>query len=450
MVRRRQGLAPALLAAILGIGLLAPGAAHAAKRGPCFAGSPHRCHFWMAKVDLNGVRGARKAGVADGDTIRAHIKGDPAHKGLQRIRITGLNAMEINRYSTIPSRVRGQCHAVAAYRYVYGMIRRAHGRVRLAAQHPSSHSGVRLRRQVSVRSHGRWVDLAAEELRRGLALWLVNHQESAWDKKYGKLTQQAQRRHAGLFDPTGCGGAPQPHALLRLWLKWDADGPDGKNLNGEWARIRNDGNAPVRLGGWHLRDAAYRGRKAYGYVFGRGTVLPPHGEITLHVGGGRDTATDVFWGLRQSVWENTGRGHVYAGDGAYLFDPRGNVRAFMTYPCIPGCRNLADGRLRLTVHPRTVQGVGEYAEVTNTSSTLVPLEGLMLYQEPNYFAFGRADVLAPGQSLRLWMNRGSGGGTIVRNWGLSRAELPDRKGTVTIVSFRGHRVACAAWGSDRC
>src|SRR3954462_10518957 len=118
----------ALLAA-LALLLFAP-AASRASMGPCLpeAGSP-RCHFWTGRTTF----------IADGDTIDVNIDGDGSGRSYP-IRITGLNAMELTRYSKYPSRRRGECHGVAATAALEGMIRKAHMRVRLAAQDPASRS----------------------------------------------------------------------------------------------------------------------------------------------------------------------------------------------------------------------------------------------------------------------------------------------------------------------
>ena len=55
----------------------------------------------------------------------------------------------------------GDCHAVQATERVEQLVRRAKGRVRLAAEDPLSMSGHRLRRIVAVRSGGRWTDVGS-------------------------------------------------------------------------------------------------------------------------------------------------------------------------------------------------------------------------------------------------------------------------------------------------
>src|SRR5215218_6362364 len=136
-----------------------------ARKGPCVAGKKRpRCTFTPARVTF----------VADGDTIRARIAGRE-----KTVRFTGINAMELHRYSSTPSKRRGECHGVEATNLVDRYIKRSHRRVRLAAQHLGSHSNKRLRRSVWVKAGGRWRDLARIEMQAGLALWLPNGAEWA-------------------------------------------------------------------------------------------------------------------------------------------------------------------------------------------------------------------------------------------------------------------------------
>jgi hypothetical protein len=192
--------------------------------------------------------------------------------------------------------------------------------VRLAAEDPRSRSGHRLRRQVSVRLGGRWVDVDRTLVAEGLALWLPNDVESAWSHDYRTLSEQARSAGKQLFDPTGCGAGPAANAGLTMQLNWDADGNDGANVNGEWARISNPSGAPVSLHRWRFRDSALRH-----YTFPASAVVPAGGSLLLRMGRGADGGGEFHWGLSTPPFENN-------GDGAYLFDPRGNVRASVIYP----------------------------------------------------------------------------------------------------------------------
>jgi hypothetical protein len=42
-------------------------------------------------------------------------------------------------------------------------------------------------------------------------------------------------------------------------------------------------------------------------------------------------------GPRPSPFENATDDGRSLGDGAYLFDPQGDIRAWMTYPCVGTC-----------------------------------------------------------------------------------------------------------------
>jgi micrococcal nuclease len=52
----------------------------------------------------------------------------------------------------------------------------------------------------------------------------------------------------------------------------------------------------------------------------------------VHPGRGRNTATDLYWGLDIPIFENATGAPTYMGDGGYLFDPQGDLRAWQQYP----------------------------------------------------------------------------------------------------------------------
>jgi endonuclease YncB( thermonuclease family) len=291
------------LLALVAAGFALPAAA-GASTGPCARGGP-TCHFWTGKVTF----------IADGDTIDVRIGG-----AVHPIRITGINAMELTRYSKYPGRRRGDCQGVAATNRLEHLLRQGDLRVRLAARNPASRSGHRLRRQVSVRIGGQWVDVGRDLLANGLALWLPNDVESAWKDEYRVLSEQARDAGLRLWNPQGCGVGPSPNAGLTMRLNWDADGNDGANVNGEWARISNPSGAPVSLHHWRFRDSALRH-----FTFPASAVIPAGGSIVLRMGRGADGGDVLHWGLPAPPFENN-------GDGAYLFDPRGNLRASVIYP----------------------------------------------------------------------------------------------------------------------
>ena len=301
------------LTVLVGAAVTQPAPARAAG-GPCTpdAGSP-RCQYWYGKATF----------VADGDTIDVRLRGS----GVRRVRLTGINAMEQTRYSRNPARRRGACHAVAATARLEQLVRQGGRRVRLAAQDPASRAGRRLRRQISTRIDGRWVDVGRVLVQEGHALWLPHGVEYAWNRDYRQLSQAAETRRLRLFDPQGCGAGPAPAVEPRLRLRWDARGNDGANVNGEWAEVANPSSGSLAIGGWSFRDSSARR-----FTFPRGTVIPAGGRIRVHVGRGTGSERRFHWGLRGPAFENPTRGRRGMGDGGYLFDPRGNLRAAVIYP----------------------------------------------------------------------------------------------------------------------
>jgi hypothetical protein len=76
--------------------------------------------------------------------------------------------------------------------------------------------------------------------------------------------------------------------------------PPGRDLDGEYVRIKNETDAPVDLSGWTLRDS---GPHAYTFP---AFVLAPGAEIQLWTKAGVDDATNLYWGDNSPVWNNSG------------------------------------------------------------------------------------------------------------------------------------------------
>ena len=418
-----------LLAGILAAVL--PAAADAA-RGPCVAGLPGRtCDVWIAEV----------RSVNDGDTMDVDVRGDGTTAS-RRIRFAGVQAMEQTAYAQ--RHRQGYCHAVEATERVERLVRRSKGIVRLAAQDPLSMSQRRYIRTVAVRVHRRWTDVGTILMREGRALWWPSWRESATNLSYGTLIQRAIAAGRGLFDPDGCGVGPSPTSPLALTVNWDAEGADNSNPSGEWVKVRNlDPVNPVALGDWHLRDSGLRS-----YVFPPQAVVPPGGSLTVNVGTFGDDATTFPWGLRAPVFSNVTHDEIAMGDGAYLFDPVGNVRASMVYPCRWQCADALQGAVALSATPN---GRRESVTVTNVAAGPIDLDGHVLRSPPQSYHFGPGSVLAPGASMRIQVVGDPADDTALqKRWGYAKPILRDAGDVVKLSTYTDITLACAAWGDKSC
>ena len=324
---KRLALPVLLVPAVLLVALVP--AAQAVRRGPCVPGTKGpKCRVWTGKV----------MAVADGDTVNARIWENGHWSERRDIRLLSLQAMELTDYSRAHGR-KGECHAVAAAERLEFLLqgrRVKHRKIRIAAFRASSRTAGRrgrLRRGIAYKSGGHWHDVGAVLMREGHALWDPNGKEWAWNRRYAKLAGRAARDGRGIWDTDSCGAGPRASTPIALGVNWDARHSDGSNVNGEWVRIWNgDPVQPLSLHRWWVRDSALRR-----YRLPATAVVPPRRSIRVHVGQGNDTATELFWGLSEPIFENLKRGRRAIGDGAYLFDPQGDMRAWQIYPCHAGC-----------------------------------------------------------------------------------------------------------------
>jgi hypothetical protein len=135
------------------------------------------------------------------------------------------------------------------------------------------------------------------------------------------------------------------------------------------------------------------------------------------------------------------------GDGAYLFDPQGDLRASMTYPCVRACADPYAGAVKVTAKPAG----REYVTVQNVAAFAIDLYGYRLESPPYGYAFPRDSVLQPGESMRVWITGDPAEDTrLEKSWGETGAILNNRGDKVRISSFRGIVLDCYTYGSGRC
>jgi endonuclease YncB( thermonuclease family) len=422
-----------LLLALALAATAAPATADAASRGQCLLRkSGPQCYLWTGTVTF----------VADGDTLYVDVDGDGT-RARRHVRITGLNAMEQTTYTSRAARRRGECHAVEATARLDQLLKGSRYRVRLLAQDPASRSSSRLRRSIAVRSKGRWVDVGRVLVGEGHALWLPNRRESAWNRDYSILQGRAQRAQLNMWDPYYCGPGPNDGHAMRLLVNWDADGDDNLDPNGEWVRITNtDPVNPLPLGGWWLRDSALRR-----IVLPDWAEVPPGGFITIYDGVGDDTENEFYWGLRGPAFENVTRDERAMGDGAYLFDPHGDLRAAMVYPCREACTDPNAAALRIDVSPRGRESL----RITNTGATPIDLEPYRLVSKPYSYAFDPNSVVGPGETMRVRLYESFEDDTrLERSWPTNGPILNNGGDVVQLRRFDDVLLACTAWGSRSC
>jgi endonuclease YncB( thermonuclease family) len=428
-MRRLQLLVLTLLLAATA----APAAAEAAGRGQCLLRkSGPQCYLWTGKVTF----------IADGDTVYVDIDGDGSRYRFP-VRVTGVNAMEQTTYTSRASQRRGECHAVEATARLEQLLKAGRYKVRLMAQDPASRSQRRLRRSVAVRVRGRWIDVGRTLVAEGHAIWLPNHRESAWNRDYSILQGRAQRAQLNLWDPDYCGLGPVEGQGIRLLVNWDADGDDNLDPNGEWVRITNpDPVNPLPLGGWWLRDSALRR-----IVLPSWAEVPPGGSVTVYDGIGDDTEDEFYWGLRGPAFENVTHDERAMGDGAYLFDPQGDLRASQIYPCREACADPHAGLLALDVKPRGRESV----QITNTGPAPIDLEPYRLVSVPYSYAFEPRSIVGPGETMRVRLYETFEEDTALsRSWPTNGPILNNGGDVVQLRRFDDVPVACTAWGSRSC
>lgn len=180
-----------------------------------------------------------------------------------------------------------------------------------------------MRRSLAVQdTGGTWVDPAAVLIREGLALWMPDDVEYLPNSSYPYLALQAAGDRKGLWNTDACGAGPSRNASLRVTVQPKGD---------ETVTVQNLGAKPVNLANWRVRDSSYHGKRGRGYRLPTGTVVPAGGAIVVHIGKDKNAGGHYYWNLKNPLFDDVTGAPTLMADGAYLFDPDGDLRAAHQY-----------------------------------------------------------------------------------------------------------------------
>ena len=254
--------------------------------------------------------------------------------------------MELTVHHPDPAKRRDECHGIEATARVEALVRGSGRRVRLTAQHASSRSDRRLARHVAVRRGGRWQDVGAILMAEGHTLFLSNPKESAWNLRYGELGQRAG-------SPAGVSGtrrtaAPAPRRTSRCGSGRTGTRPASTTSISTASGPRCATTAPDRAVSL-ARLVDPRQHAAPLHRPGRHRPRARARRSRCTPAAARTTASPSTGGSASRSIPNPEDGGE--GDGAYLFDPQGDLRAAMTYPCLVACEHPDAGALRLEADP---------------------------------------------------------------------------------------------------
>jgi competence protein ComEC len=94
---------------------------------------------------------------------------------------------------------------------------------------------------------------------------------------------------------------PSSGSLAISEIHADAAGDERDNLNDEYLVFENMGAQAIDIGGWTVSDES-----GHEYTVPDGVTVESGDQVTLHTGGGSNTATDLYWGSESPIWNNGG------------------------------------------------------------------------------------------------------------------------------------------------
>jgi hypothetical protein len=117
-----------------------------------------------------------------------------------------------------------------------------------------------------------------------------------------KVGEKTYVRGRDTVQPGGFNNVDTEEAQLVISnLHVDPQGDDAANLNDEYVAFTNDGDEPLDLTGYTIRDT-----QGTAFDVPDGFTLGTNETFRLHTGTGDRTESDLYWRRDQTVWNNDG------------------------------------------------------------------------------------------------------------------------------------------------
>ncbi|MFB6269098.1 MAG: lamin tail domain-containing protein [Halobacterium sp.] len=126
--------------------------------------------------------------------------------------------------------------------------------------------------------------------------------DSAHGYLVGKTGSDTWFRGRDTVRPGGFDNADREKSQLVVTdLNVDPDGGDRAHLANEYVEFKNDGEEPLELTGYTIKDEA-----GWAFYVPDGFTLGAGRQFRLHTGHGQWDEDDLYWGLDTPVWSNDG------------------------------------------------------------------------------------------------------------------------------------------------
>lgn len=160
-------------------------------------------------------------------------------------------------------------------------------------------------------------------VREGLATLYINEPNLKYEDELKEAWNECLNKEINLCKPPEPGECDNT-CIGISYFRWNAEGNDCDNLNGEYVKFENTCPDSCNLTGWTVKDESSRDP----YVFPTFS-LKNKSTVTLYTGCGNNTGTKLYWcssgHICNAVWNND-------GDTLYLRNSNSELVLSYSYP----------------------------------------------------------------------------------------------------------------------
>ena len=368
-------------------------------------------------------RTVRVTKVLDGDTVEVDTNNDGQRDAT--VRLQGIDTPE-----------KGQCGFRAATDVTRSLLDGRRVTLSTDVAGAIASDGWRWLRRVSVVRAGVRKDATAQLLARGLGFWMPNHDQHTNEGWYRRNAANAAAARRGIYAGSRCGSGPYERGRLHIDVQWRGS---------EHVRITNRGPGTANVTGWTIRSGSIR-RFRVPAVSGYSS-LPAGRTLRIYVGRGQNTRYQRYLQYGGLIWRDIdvwkqGSPYGSGGEGGYVVDPHGDVRAHQIYGCAALCADPSGARIQVTAVSK------EHIRVTNVSDRRTRVGRFLLQVGSHEKLLPPMLTLAPRESFIVWSTSGSDSRNnyyMSGGYGSFGKRGGDR---VMLRSYNGIRVDCVELGRD--